>query len=103
MTTLLKRVWNEDHGVLTFEWVLLITIVILGIVGGLSAARDAIIDELGDVAGAAVSIDQSYTVTRDKCLEIGNQRSATRISARRTPACRFPTPKRRTHEDKRNV
>ncbi len=71
--TLIKRIWIEDQGVLTFEWVLLITIVVIGIVGGVSAARDAIIDELGDVAGAVVSVDQSYTVTTDACLEIGNE------------------------------
>ena len=67
MTTLLKRIWNQDQGVLTFEWVLLITIVILGIVGGLSAARDAIIDELGDVGGAIIAVDQSWTVQVSKC------------------------------------
>ncbi len=31
--------------------------------GGLAAARDAIIDELGDVAEAMISVDQSYTIT----------------------------------------
>ena len=65
--TLLKRVWSEDQGVLTFEWVLLITLVILGIVGGLSAARDAIIDELGDVGGAIIAVDQSWTFQVSPC------------------------------------
>ncbi len=63
MTSLLNRVRTEDQGVLTFEWVLLLTVLIIGIVGGLSAVRDALIDELGDVAGAAVAMDQGYTVT----------------------------------------
>lgn len=67
MKTLLKRIWIEDPGILTFEWVLLITVLIIGIVGGLSAVRDAIIDELGDVAGAVVKVDQSYTVTACDC------------------------------------
>ena len=40
---------------------MLITIIAVGIVGGLTAVRDAIVDELGDVAGAAVAIDQSFT------------------------------------------
>lgn len=62
MKTLLKRIWTDDAGVLTFEWVLLVTLVILGIVGGLSAVRDAVIDELGDVAGAVLAVDQSWTV-----------------------------------------
>ena len=72
MNTLPKRIWREDDGVLTFEWILLITVIVIGIVGGLSAARDAIIDELGDVAGAVVSVDQSYTVVTDPCAGIGN-------------------------------
>ena len=57
---------------LTFEWILLITLLAIGIVGGLSAVRDAIIDELGDVAGAAVSVDQSYTVAVDGNTGMGN-------------------------------
>jgi len=54
--------WREDEGVLTFEWILLITVLAIGIVGGLSAVRDAIISELGDVAAAVTALDQSYTI-----------------------------------------
>ena len=60
--SLLNRVWREDEGVLTFEWILLITVLVIGIVGGLSAVRDALISELGDVAEAMISLDQSYTI-----------------------------------------
>lgn len=62
MTRLLEQAWNEDEGVLTFEWVLLITVLVIGIVGGVSAVRDALVTELGDVVEAMVSIDQSYTI-----------------------------------------
>ncbi len=62
MKSLLNRVWREDEGVLTFEWILLITVLVIGIVGGLSAVRDAVISELGDVAEAMISLDQSYTI-----------------------------------------
>jgi len=65
--------WIEDQGVLTFEWILLITILAIGIVGGLSAVRDAVISELGDVSHAVTAVDQSYTVLTDPCLEIGNE------------------------------
>jgi Flp pilus assembly pilin Flp len=58
----LSRMWKEEDGVLSFEWVLLVTLLTIGIVAGLSAARDAIIDELGDVAQAMLSLDQSYTI-----------------------------------------
>jgi Flp pilus assembly pilin Flp len=62
MHTLLKRAWAEQDGVLTFEWTLLITLVTIGVVGGISAARDAIIDELGDTAQVMVAVDQSYRI-----------------------------------------
>ncbi|MBN2474987.1 MAG: hypothetical protein JXB62_10295 [Pirellulales bacterium] len=67
MKQLCKALRDDDHGVLTFEWILLITLLVIGIVGGLSAVRDALIDELGDVAAAAVNIDQSYTVEACSC------------------------------------
>ena len=62
MTYTLKNLWHEDDGVLSFEWTLLVTLVTLGIVAGLSAARDAIIDELGDAAQAMLALDQSMTI-----------------------------------------
>ena len=58
----LLAIWNEDDGVLSFEWTLLLTLLTIGVVGGLAAARDAIIDELGDVAEAAQGIDQSFSL-----------------------------------------
>jgi Flp pilus assembly pilin Flp len=58
----LWKLWNEEDGVLSFEWTLLVTLLTIGIVGGLAAARDAIIDELGDVAQAMLALDQSYTI-----------------------------------------
>jgi Flp pilus assembly pilin Flp len=56
----LLAVWTEEDGVLSFEWTLLLTLLTIGIVSGLAAARDAIIDELGDVAQAAQAFDQSF-------------------------------------------
>jgi hypothetical protein len=57
-----KQVWQEDDGVLTFEWVLLVTLLTIGIAGGIAGARDAVIDELGDVAQAMIAMDQSYSI-----------------------------------------
>lgn len=67
MRTVLKRICSDDQGVLTFEWILLITVLIIGIVGGLSAVRDGVIDELGDVAEAVLHVDQSWTVEASPC------------------------------------
>ncbi|QDU31025.1 hypothetical protein ETAA8_61780 [Anatilimnocola aggregata] len=62
MKNVLARVWKEEDGVLSFEWVLLVTLLTIGIVSGLAGARDAIIDELGDVAQAMLALDQSYVI-----------------------------------------
>lgn len=62
MKKILTQVWNEEDGVLTFEWVLLVTLLTIGIVSGLAAARDGIIDELGDVAQAMLALDQSFRI-----------------------------------------
>lgn len=62
MKCFMKRVWMEDEGVLSFEWILLVTLLTIGIVGGVAAARDAIIDEFGDVAEAMLDLDQSYVI-----------------------------------------
>jgi Flp pilus assembly pilin Flp len=62
MKICLQNLWKEEDGVLAFEWTLLVTLLTIGIVGGLAAARDAIIDELGDVAQAMLAVDQSYTI-----------------------------------------
>ncbi len=62
MKSVANRMWKEDEGVLSFEWVLLVTLLTIGIVSGIAGARDAVIDELGDVAQAMLALDQSYTV-----------------------------------------
>ncbi len=68
----MNRVWCEDEGVLTFEWILLITVLVIGVVGGLSAVRDAVITELGDVSEAMISLDQSYTIVNPWEIKVPN-------------------------------
>jgi Flp pilus assembly pilin Flp len=61
MRQILNNLWREDDGVLSFEWTIITVVVVFGIVGGLAAGRDAIIDELGDVAEAVMAFDQSFS------------------------------------------
>jgi Flp pilus assembly pilin Flp len=63
MKNAIQQVWAENDGVLSFEWALLLTVMVIGVVAGLSAARDAIIDEFGDVAQAMLAVDHSMTIT----------------------------------------
>lgn len=65
-----QKLWREDDGVLSFEWVLLTTLLVIGVIGGLAAARDAVIDELGDVAQAMLALDHSYTIDWPLQIEI---------------------------------
>lgn len=57
-----KNAWQEQDGVLSFEWMLLVSLLTIGVVGGVAASRDAVIDELGDVAQAMQALDASYTI-----------------------------------------
>ena len=41
---------RSRRGVLTFEWILLISLLVIGIIGGLSAVRNALLSELNDLA-----------------------------------------------------
>ena len=46
-------------GVLTLEWILLISLLVIGIIGGLSAVRNALICELKDLAEAVTALNVS--------------------------------------------
>ena len=62
MKNTIQRLWAETDGVLSFEWALLLTVMVIGVVAGLSAGRDAIVDEFGDVAQAMLAVDHSMTI-----------------------------------------
>lgn len=70
MRATLRNLWKLDEGVLTFEWILLITVLVIGVVGGLSAVRDAVITELGDVVEAVISLDQSYYIAHPWDIQV---------------------------------
>jgi hypothetical protein len=70
MRRYLDAMWREDDGVLSFEWVMVTSLLVIAVVGGLAAARDAIIDELGDAAQAMLALDNSYTIAYPLLLEI---------------------------------
>ncbi|PQO43089.1 Flp family type IVb pilin [Blastopirellula marina] len=60
---LVKRLWNDEAGfIVSTELILIATIVVIGLVVGLAAVRDAVTAELSDVAGVINDMDQSYTV-----------------------------------------
>ena len=64
------RVWAEDDGVLSFEWTVLASLLTVGVVSGIASVRDATIDEMGDLAQAMVSLDQSYCIAAPLGVEV---------------------------------
>jgi len=67
---MLKRLWREDEGILTFEWILLLTVLVIGVIGGVGAIRDAIIHEAQGVVGAMVALDQSYYLAQPLTVSV---------------------------------
>ena len=59
---MLMRLACDDEGVLTFEWIMLLTMLVIGVVGGVAGIRDAVIHEAQSVVGAIISLDQSYYI-----------------------------------------
>ena len=62
MKQFLNCLWHETDGVLSFEWTMLTSLLTVGVVSGIAGVRDAVTDEMGDVAQAMVSLDQSYVI-----------------------------------------
>jgi hypothetical protein len=48
---------QKRRGVLTLEWVLLFTVIVIGIIGGLGAVRNATNAELLDLADAIEALN----------------------------------------------
>ena len=59
---LLKRLWTDEAGfVVSAELALVATLLVIGMVVGLSTIRDSVTNELADTAGAIDDINQSYS------------------------------------------
>lgn len=59
----IKRFSRDECGALRAgDYILMVTILGIGAVAGLATVRDAVVQDLGDVAIALETLDQSYTV-----------------------------------------
>jgi Flp pilus assembly pilin Flp len=57
-----KQLWNDEAGfIVSAELVLVATILVIGMITGLTSVRDAVITELADVGQAISTINQSYS------------------------------------------
>ena len=55
--SLMKHPALRRNGALALEWVLLITIVVIGVLGGLAAVRNATVKEITDLSKAVEQIN----------------------------------------------
>lgn len=61
---LVRRLWRDEAGfVISAELVLIATILVIGMIVGLSTIRDQVVQELGDVAAAFSNLDQSFSIS----------------------------------------
>ena len=60
---------RRRRAMLTFEWILLISLLVIGIIGGLSAVRNALLGELTDLADCieALNVCGCGTCDASKC------------------------------------
>jgi Flp pilus assembly pilin Flp len=63
MIQLLSKLWNDDRGVTeAIEFLLTASILVLGLVVGFTALRNAIVTEFEELANAILAISQSFSV-----------------------------------------
>jgi hypothetical protein len=62
MKNLVSRLWSDEAGfVVSSELVLIGTILVIGMVVGLTSLRDQVVQETADLAEAISNINQSYS------------------------------------------
>ena len=61
MRKMMLKLWNDDAGIVALEYLLVATIVGLGLVVGLSNLEIALDNELTELANAITALDQSYS------------------------------------------
>lgn len=67
MKNTLKKFWNDEAGfVVTVEMILVATVLVIGLVAGLTVLRDSVLSELSDTAQAFGAVDQSFGVSGAK-------------------------------------
>jgi len=62
--TLVNRLWQDDEGALiAIEFLFVATILVIGIIVGLSGVRDAVVVELTELGNAILALSQGFTLS----------------------------------------
>lgn len=63
MSNMLKKLWSDDQGALiAMEFLFVATILVIGVIAGLSSVRSAVNAELTELANAILALSQGYTI-----------------------------------------
>jgi Flp pilus assembly pilin Flp len=64
MRKFMSQLWQDEAGfIVSTELIFVATIVVIGMITGLSTVRDQVNSELADVADAVSEIDQSFSMS----------------------------------------
>ena len=59
---LVYRLWSDEAGfIVSTELALIATILVIGLIVGLTSIRDQVVQELADIAGMVSQLNQSYS------------------------------------------
>ncbi len=76
MKKIIAKLWKDDGGALiAVEWVFVATILVLGVIVGLVAVRNAVNSELAEFANAVTSLCQNYSFN-GTALQCGSGKNA---------------------------
>ena len=80
---MLMKLWNDEVGFLvSAELVLVATILVIGMIVGLSEIQHAVVQELGDVGDAIGSVNQAYSYTGFSAEKNTNSKTETKSFTR---------------------
>jgi Flp pilus assembly pilin Flp len=78
---MLKKLWNDEAGIVTLEYLVLATIVGLGLIVGAVALRNSLNAELGELGEAIMGFSQAYSWNAQNFCGATNTASATTDTA----------------------
>lgn len=62
--SVMQSLWNDEVGfIISSELILIATILVIGMIVGLTTVRDQVVQELADIASAFSDVTQSYSYT----------------------------------------
>ena len=94
MKSMLKKLWSDDCGALiATEFLFVATILIIGIITGLSSVRSAVNAELTELANAILALSQGYSISGQTgcCSSTEGSQAIDTPSTITGPTCTPPT------------